>query len=167
MKKTGILLLVIMFMACACAKSGTQENDRDSSRQTNEQTREQTVKEPETSEGEPVEQNGTKKILVAYFSWADNALPDELEAMTSPSVTVPGNVAQLAAWVAEETGGDLFSIQVKEPYPPDWDGCLERANKEKGDNARPALKAKVENLEDYDTDYLGYPKMEYSISLCI
>ena len=37
--------------------------------------------------------------------------------MTSPSVIPPGNVQQLADWVQEETGGDLFSIKVEDPYP--------------------------------------------------
>ena len=41
--------------------------------------------------------------------------------------------------IQEETGGDLFSIQVTDPYPRDWDACLERANQEWGDNARPQL----------------------------
>lgn len=30
-----------------------------------------------------------------------------------------GNVQQLAGWVQEETGGDLFPIQVTEPYSSD------------------------------------------------
>lgn len=45
-------------------------------------------------------------ILVAYFSWADNAiLADDVDAVASPSVISPGNVQQLAGWVQEETGG--------------------------------------------------------------
>lgn len=100
-------------------------------------------------------------ILVAYFSWADNAVLDEdVDAVSSPSVIPPGNVQQLAEWVQEETGGDLFSIRVTEPYSSDWDECLERANQERGDNARPELVDNVENLEQYDMVFLGYPKME-------
>lgn len=33
-----------------------------------------------------------QKILVAYFSWADNTEQDNIDATTSASVTVPGNV---------------------------------------------------------------------------
>ena len=55
-------------------------------------------------------------ILVAYFSWADNAVIDgDVDAVSSPSVTAPGNVQELAGWVQEETGGDLFSIRVTDP----------------------------------------------------
>lgn len=108
------------------------------------------------------------RVLVAYFSWADNAVLDEdVDAVTSPSVIAPGNVQELAGWVQEETGGDLFSIRVKDPYPSDWDDCLERANEEQGDDARPELEESVENLDDYDTVYLGYPNWWYGVPMAL
>ena len=114
---------------------------------------------PESREGE--------RILVAYFSWADNAEQGNIDAVTSASVTVPGNVAQLAEWVAEETSGELFSIQVVEPYPADWDECLNRANREKADGTRPELAQNVENMEEYDVVFLGYPNWWYSCPMAI
>ena len=116
--------------------------------------------EPSAQEGEGEAGQGSN-ILVAYFSWADNAvLAEDVDAVASPSVIPPGNVQQLAGWVQEETGGDLFSIRVTDPYPSDWDDCLARANEERGADARPELVENVENLEQYDTVFLGYPKME-------
>ena len=51
----------------------------------------------------PAAPAGNGKILVAYFSWADNAvLDDDVDAVSSPSVIPPGNVQQLAGWVQEE-----------------------------------------------------------------
>lgn len=95
---------------------------------------------------------------MAYFSWADNAVIEgKVDAVASPSVTAPGNVQQLAQWVSERTGGDLFSIQVTEPYSSDWDACLERANQERAEDARPELTASVEQLERYDTVFLATP----------
>ena len=110
----------------------------------------------------------SNSILVAYFSWADNAVvEDDVDAVTSPSVIAPGNVDQLASWVQEETGGDLFSIQVAEPYSSDWDECLERANEERSQNARPALTAAVENMEGYDVVFLGYPNWWYGSPMAL
>lgn len=108
-------------------------------------------------------------VLIAYFSWAENAVLEEgVDAMTSPSVSDPGNVQQLAGWIQEETGGELFSIQVTDPYPSDWDTCLERANEERGQNARPALvEPQVENLEQYDTVFLGYPNWWYGVPMAL
>ena len=108
-------------------------------------------------------------VLIAYFSWAENAvLEGEVDAMTSPSVSDPGNVQQLAGWIQEETGGEPFSIQVTDPYPSAWDACLERANEERGQNARPALvEPQVENLDSYDTVFLGYPNWWYGVPMAL
>ena len=109
-------------------------------------------------------QTGTGgNTLVAYFSWADNAvLSAEVDAVSSPSVVAPGNVQELAGWVQQQTGGDLFAIRVAEPYSSDWDECLARANEERGADARPALNARVDNLAAYDTVFLGYPNWWYT-----
>lgn len=108
-------------------------------------------------------------VLIAYFSWAENAVLEEgVDAMTSPSVSDPGNVQQLAGWIQEETGGELFSIQVTDPYPSDWGACLERANEERGQDARPALvEPQVDNLEQYDTVFLGYPNWWYGVPIAL
>ena len=123
--------------------------------------------EPSARESEGEAGQGSN-ILVAYFSWADNAvLAEDVDAVASPSVIPPGNVQQLAGWVQEETGGDLFSIRVTDPYPSDWDDCLARANEERGEDARPELVENVENLEQYDTVFLGYPNWWYGVPMAL
>lgn len=118
----------------------------------------------ENSEASGTAANGDSNILVTYFSWADNAiLEEDVDAVTSPSVIAPGNVQELAGWVQEQTGGDLFSIRVAEPYSSDWDECLSRANDERGEDARPELVENVENLDQYDTVFLGYPNWWYGV----
>lgn len=107
-------------------------------------------------------------VLIAYFSWAENAvLEDDVDALASPSVIAPGNVQQLAGWVQEETGGELFSIRVTEPYPSDWDACLSRANAERGDDARPELQQSVDDMSKYDTVFLGYPNWWYGVPMAL
>lgn len=80
-----------------------------------------------------------------------------MDAVSSASVVQPGNVAQMAGWIQQEIGGDLYSIQVKEPYSSDYDECMDRASKERADQARPELIGQVENLDAYDTVMIGYP----------
>lgn len=109
--------------------------------------------QPETQEN---------KILIAYFTWAENTVVDDpaavdVDATTSASVLAPGHVAQMAGWIQAETGGDLFSIVTAEPYSSDYDECLDRAADEKADNARPALTGTVGTMADYDVIFLGYP----------
>lgn len=114
-----------------------------------------TTPSPEPEESGP-------RILIAYFTWADNTVVDDpssvnVDATTSASVLAPGHVAQMAGWIQAETGGDLFSIQTADPYSSDYDECLDRAADEKADNARPALSGSVSNMADYDVVFLGYP----------
>lgn len=169
-------LMVLSLAACA----GGQQEEQSAAAETTEQGQEvsaQEEEEPASTEQQPEEPASSTEqpsnaqesgVLVAYFSWADNAVIDgEVDAVASPSVTAPGNVQQLAQWVSERTGGDLFSIQVTESYSSDWDACLERANQERAEDARPELTASVEQLERYDTVFLGYPNWWYGVPMAL
>lgn len=116
--------------------------------------------EPADSSAQPETQE--RKILIAYFTWAENTVVEDpsavdVDATTSASVLSPGHAAQMAAWIQAETGGDLFSIVTADPYSSDYDECLDRAADEKAANARPALTETVANMVDYDVVFLGYP----------
>lgn len=171
-----ILAFNFLFLLTACGSSQNQGNQQvtpaseSTSIQSTDQMQQDIVEaEEEVSPMEgAMEKNGNSGILVAYFSWAENAIPEEeVDAVASPSVLVPGNVQQLARWVQEASGGDLFSIRVTEPYSSDWDECLERANQERGENARPTLVEQVENLDQYDTVFLGYPNWWYGVPMAL
>ena len=78
-------------------------------------------------ESEPVPSpvpTGTKatasNVLDAYFSWS-------------------GNTAEMAAYIAEQTGGDLLEIQPATPYPTDYNACGVVALNERDHAARPAI----------------------------
>lgn len=106
----------------------------------------------------PQEEN---HILIAYFTWADNvaAAPSavEVDSVTSASLSSPGMTGQMAAWIQESAGGDLFSIQTQEAYPGDYEACLARATEEAEADARPALAGAVPDFDQYDIIFLGYP----------
>lgn len=168
------LALTMIFSLAACSTTEDRVNSSSESSESSSvvsqdlpnssfsETEASTPESPETGE-----EQGSN-ILVAYFSWADNAiLADDVDAVASPSVIPPGNVQQLAGWVQEETGGDLFSIRVTDLYSSDWDECLDRANQERGDNARPELVENVGNLDQYDTVFLGYPNWWYGVPMAL
>lgn len=159
----------------ACSATENQENRssealESSSAVLEQETIDSSSSEMKASGSEPseIDEEQESNVLVAYFSWADNAiLADDVDAVASPSVISPGNVQQLAGWIQEETGGDLFSIRVVDPYPSDWDDCLTRANQERGDNARPELVENVDGLDQYDTVFLGYPNWWYGVPMAL
>ncbi|MDE7194276.1 MAG: flavodoxin [Oscillospiraceae bacterium] len=127
------------------------------------------VQSEPTSTSDLAQENPTQgKILIAYFTWAENVENDsDIDATASASVSLPGNVGQMADWIQDEICGDLFSIQVTEPYSCDYDECLDRAAEEKAQNARPELKNGVENFTEYDIIFIGYPNWWYTAPMAV
>lgn len=82
------------------------------------------------------------KTLVAVFSWS-------------------GNTLQIAERIRDLTGGDLFRIEPATPYTQDYNEVLDIAQAEQREDARPALAATVDNWDEYDTVFLGYPVWWY------
>ena len=89
------------------------------------------------------------KILVAYFSRVGNEY--------SVGNITKGNTAIIADIIAKETGADLFEIKPVKPYTTDYDECTKIASREKAMKARPEIVGKVDNFQDYDIIFIGYP----------
>ena len=155
MKKWTSLLLTlttVLFLA-ACGNSGTQENTSEPPASVSGSTTEETpaptdteapaeepAEEPseEPAESETPTAEDSSSALIAYFSWS-------------------GNTEQVAQIIQQETGGDLFEIAPATPYTDDYNELLDIAQQEQSDNARPELAGQVENWEQYDTIFVGYP----------
>lgn len=91
-------------------------------------------------------------ILIAYFSRAGN----NYVSGTIQNLKV-GNTEVAANMTKDFTDGDLFKIQSLIAYSEDYSECIEQAKQDKKRNARPELKSYLENLDKYDTIYLGFP----------
>lgn len=155
----GALLAMTLMMsltACGDTTGETAPNANGTSAPEN------TMIAPGTPTPTPTQAPTETNILIAYFTWAENTVVDDpsavdADATTSASVLAPGHVAQMAGWIQEETGGDLFSILLTEPYSSDYDACLDRAADEKAEQSRPELIESVHGMSGYDVVFLGYP----------
>ncbi len=108
------------------------------------------------------------KILVAYFSWAENNDGAfTADAVSTSSLNRPGNVEDLALFITSMIESDIFSIQVENPYPANWDDCLERANNERRNGEHPALSTHIPDIDEYDIVFLGYPNWWYGIPMAL
>lgn len=87
-----------------------------------------------------------KKSLVAYFS-------------------ASGVTAKAAEKIAAAAGADLYEIQPEEPYTPadlNWMDKKSRSTVEMDDpTCRPAIAEAVEDMEQYDTVWVGFPVWWY------
>ena len=90
-----------------------------------------------------------KTTLVAYFSASDAHI-----------------TAQVAKNLAEATDADLFEIVPEKTYTTDdldWRNENSRSTIEMKDTAaRPAVASKVENMDQYNTIYVGFPIWWYT-----
>ncbi len=91
---------------------------------------------------EPDQEPAGKKILVAYFS-------------------ATNNTEGVAQKLADGLGADLYEITPEQPYTDedlDYGDSDSRSSVEMDDpDARPAISGSVENMEQYDVVFIGYP----------
>lgn len=158
MKKAIVLLLaaVICTGLTACNTGNTEI-----SQETVSQT--ETVVEEDTSDtNDTITNDSESKILIAYFSLPENADTSGADAVAGASIVldnekVLGNTEYMAYAIQEAVGGDLFRIETVQQYPLEHEPLVEMADEEQNGNARPELLNRVENMEQYDTIFLGYP----------
>lgn len=118
---------------------------------------------------EEVVPGSNHKVLVAYFS---EPLPDGVDASTSASRlvvngNVVGSVEYLAQLIQQNTGGDMVRIQTATPYPGNFDDLADQANNERQNNVHPALSTNIENFDDYDVVFVGYPIWWYQMPMAM
>lgn len=112
------------------------------------------------------DQNGQtasgSNILIAYFSVPEDIDISGIDADAGASVIVRdgeaiGNVQYMAQTIEQAVGGELFRIETKDQYPLDHDPLVDQAADEQDENTRPELSTRIENPEQYDIIFLGYP----------
>lgn len=155
MKKSVSILCVILLLACMLAgcnrandagksptsaqpaqNTGTDATNGNGQANTDPNTQTQPEDKPEGSEG--------GKTLVVYYS-------------------ATGYTKAVAETIAETTGGELFELVPTEIYSDDdlnWRDRNSRVSKEHNDESLRAVELvaeTVENWDEYDTVYIGYP----------
>lgn len=92
------------------------------------------------------------KSLIAFFSRKDeNYVNGTLKYLEIGNTEVAANVIQ------DLTNADIFQIEPKQDYSKDYNTCINEAQKDQKSNARPELKNWLDNIDEYNTIYLGYP----------
>lgn len=109
-------------------------------------------------------QNNTdnENILIAYFSVPENVDTDGIDANSGASIVVKnkdvlGNMQYMAMTIQEAIGGELFRIETTEEYPLEHETLVNQAKEEQNEDARPELATHIENVEQYNIIFLGYP----------
>ena len=116
------------------------EDSQDSSAQTAQEDTDTQAAEEETDEGTGTSGN----VLVVYYS-------------------ATGNTEEVANYIADATGGDLFELEPSEPYTSDdldWTNDESRVSREYADESLrnvELVSTSVDNWDSYGTVFIGYP----------
>ena len=102
------------------------------------------------------------KTLIAFFSRADeNYFGGALRYIEV------GNTEIVCNLIKEMIPVDIFRIEMKEPYSPDYMICIEEAKKHLREKARPELVRYPDSLDAYDTIILAYPNYWGTIPMAV
>ena len=132
----SLLIIVSIFLITGC---GNKKVDSESENKANDILN---TKQEENT-------NNDEKILVVYFSKTG-------ENYNVGTVNV-GNTAMMASYIKEYLNADSFEIVPVKKYSDNYKESTEEAKKEQNENARPEIKNKLENIDDYETIFIGYP----------
>ena len=138
-----VITFTLLFTLGACSNGKTNEESRSSSSQSSDPNGSDPTPDGQSpssqeSTGNSQSSQGDSKALVVYFSWS-------------------GNTEKVANAIVEQTGADVFEIVPATPYSDDYDTVVDLAQVEQRENARPEISNPMDNLNDYDVIYVGYP----------
>lgn len=145
-KKIIALIVVVVVLVIAgvviYAFTGNGNNTNTFHNETNS-TETNTIQDnSETEDNEDTIENNTtddgSNILVLYFSMS-------------------GNTETIARMIHNEVGGDLVKLETVQTYPEDYNELVDYAQEEQREDARPQLATVIDNIDQYDMIFLGYP----------
>ncbi len=140
MKKIFSITLCVFMILGLVACSGGDKQSKDSSTESVTPVQENSA----SGEGEETENQADGKALVVYYS-------------------ASGNTKAVAEIVAKAAGADTFELIPTEVYTNDdlnWTNSDSRVSREHEDESLrdiPLTETTVENWEEYDTIFIGYP----------
>ena len=155
-----LLSLTMLFSLTACGGNGNSSSQasssapessaaessasQPSSSSESEASSEVSSQAPSSSQAQAEDTGSGSSVLVVYYS-------------------ATGNTAQVAQYIANATGGDLFELEPVDPYTSDdlnWTDDNSRVNQEHENESLRDVELvadTVDNWDQYDTVFIGYP----------
>lgn len=128
----------------ASADNTAAEEDQDSTADSSDNADAAQTADQSGTEDSADAASGSGNVLVVYYS-------------------ATGNTEEVANYIADATGGDLFEVEPAEPYTDDdlnWTDDNSRVSQEYADESLRDVElvtTEVENWDSYDTVFIGYP----------
>lgn len=105
-------------------------------------------------------------LILMFFSTcsnSENTGQDENSLTSSSGETLivylsrTQNTKVVAELIQNKVGGELVALEKENPYPEDYQKIVDQVDRENEEGYLPPLKTKIEDLESYDTIFIGFP----------
>src|SRR5690625_4393064 len=73
------------------------------------------------------------------------------------------NTKAVAEIIHREMGGTVVEVEPAIPYPEDYDAIVAQVDEENESGYAPPLESKIENIQDYDTVFCGFPTWDMQL----
>ena len=143
-KAIAILLSLTMILGLAACGNSASQTEKPSTEDTSVESKADTNSAENSTDKENTDNQDVQdhKVLVAYFS-------------------ATGTTKGVAEHIANGLNADIYEIVPEDPYTDadlNYNDNNSRTTIEMNDpNARPAISGSVENMEQYDIIFVGYP----------
>lgn len=143
-KAIAILLSLTMILGLAACGNSASQTEQPSTEDTSVESKADTNSAEDSTDMENTDNQDVQdhKVLVAYFS-------------------ATGTTEGVAEHIANGLNADIYEIVPEDPYTDadlNYNDNNSRTTIEMNDpNARPAISGSVENMEQYDIIFVGYP----------
>ena len=143
-KAIAILLSLTMILGLAACGNSASQTEQPSTEDTSVESKADTNSAENSTDMENTDNQDVQdhKVLVAYFS-------------------ATGTTKGVAEHIANGLNADIYEIVPEDPYTDadlNYNDNNSRTTIEMNDpNARPAISGSVENMEQYDIIFVGYP----------
>ncbi|MBO7725491.1 MAG: hypothetical protein J6S40_03395 [Thermoguttaceae bacterium] len=93
----------------------------------------------------------TKNLIIYYSRKGTNYVSGSIQNLSK------GNTETCAELIQKTVGGDLFEVETLKSYSDDYETCTREAKAEKAADARPELKARLNDVAAYDNIFVCGP----------
>ena len=162
MRKKIILIIITASLLTACGSQRAAQNADVENIAVTESTEEDSII---TDTDEASVSDETTKSLVVYFDYSENIDTTGMDVDAISSASLRGgsdgtnieNLKVMVDAIAERTDADVFSVQVNEVYPPDFEDMTGIARDDIANGKEFTFKNELPDLGGYDTVYVGVP----------
>lgn len=153
----GILAIIVCAITAYCRADGNKTISGETA----------ATESPSTQQADYITDGTQGKALVVYFSVPET---DGVDTSSGASRIISdgkimGNTQYIASVIGEATGSALFELKTAHTYPGSHKGLLDATKAEIDNNVRPELATHIQNFNDYDIFFVGFPNWWYDMPM--